>query len=105
MRFSAAVGVFFASSAFAGVVKRQTPFSDGQPIDGKGKGAPILGRSKCLRDILIASTDSNRWNQSSGGHRESFELGPAEHRFWHRAEPQVALFRLEDSNLPRWMGA
>ena len=43
MRLSAAVGILLASSALAGVVKRQTPFADGQPIDGKGKGAPILG--------------------------------------------------------------
>ncbi|KZM24183.1 nutrient reservoir [Ascochyta rabiei] len=42
MKLTAAVNVLFVSSAFAGVVKRQTPFSDGQPIDGKGKGAPIL---------------------------------------------------------------
>jgi len=45
MRLSSAISVLFASTALAGVVKRQTPapFTDGQPIDGKGKGAPILG--------------------------------------------------------------
>jgi len=45
MKFCATVSLLFASASFAAVVKRQTPapFSDGQPIDGKGKGAPILG--------------------------------------------------------------
>lgn len=45
MKLITTVYVLFTSSALAGVVKRQTPFSDGQPVDGKGKGAPILGIS------------------------------------------------------------
>lgn len=32
----------FATSSFAAVVKREQ-FSQGQPIDDRGKGAPILG--------------------------------------------------------------
>ncbi|KAI8943273.1 hypothetical protein NX059_001293 [Plenodomus lindquistii] len=35
--------VLFASWTLAGVVKRDALFLQGQPIDGKGKGAPILG--------------------------------------------------------------
>jgi hypothetical protein len=34
--------VLFTSSTLAGVVKREQ-FTQGQPIDDKGKGAPILG--------------------------------------------------------------
>lgn len=37
-----AAGVLFASSTLAGVVKRDGLFTQGQPVDGKGKGAPIL---------------------------------------------------------------
>jgi oxalate decarboxylase len=36
--------VLFASAALGAVVKREQ-FSQGQPIDDKGKGAPILGNS------------------------------------------------------------
>ena len=56
MRLSAAVGILFVSSALAGVVKRQTPFSDGQPIDGKGKGAPILG----VESQYVSAYSTNR---------------------------------------------
>jgi hypothetical protein len=35
---------FLTTSVFAGVVKRDSGFSQGQPIDGKGKGAPLSGR-------------------------------------------------------------
>ncbi|KAF9692986.1 hypothetical protein EKO04_009085 [Ascochyta lentis] len=62
MRLSAAVGVLFASSAFAGVVKRQTPFSDGEPTDGRGKGAPILGGTNSQVDI---ENPSNLGQQST----------------------------------------
>jgi hypothetical protein len=37
-----ATSVLFASTSFAAVVKR-AQFTQGQPIDDKGKGAPILG--------------------------------------------------------------
>ncbi|KAH6625345.1 RmlC-like cupin domain-containing protein [Boeremia exigua] len=64
MRLSTAVTVFFATSAFAAVVKRQAPvpFSDGQPIDGKGKGAPILGGTNRQVDI---ENPSNLGQQST----------------------------------------
>jgi len=39
---SLASGLLFASSTFGAVIKR-AEFKNGQPIDGKGKGAPILG--------------------------------------------------------------
>jgi hypothetical protein len=40
-----ASSLFFASSTFGAVIKRAEgpQFKNGQPIDGKGKGAPILG--------------------------------------------------------------
>lgn len=38
-----AASVLFASASLAAVVKRDAQFEQGQPIDGKGKGAPILG--------------------------------------------------------------
>ncbi|KAL1601252.1 hypothetical protein SLS59_005405 [Nothophoma quercina] len=62
MRLSAAVGILLSSSALAGVVKRQTPFADGQPIDGKGKGAPILGGTNRQVDI---ENPSNLGQQST----------------------------------------
>lgn len=40
---SFAASLLFASSTLGAVVKRESQFSQGQPIDGKGKGAPILG--------------------------------------------------------------
>jgi oxalate decarboxylase len=39
---SLASGLLFASTTFGAVIKR-AEFKNGQPIDGKGKGAPILG--------------------------------------------------------------
>lgn len=43
-----------ASSAFGAVIKRDdAQFNNGQPIDGKGKGAPILGMfDKCIEAFL-----------------------------------------------------
>lgn len=57
MRLSTAISVLFASSALGGVVKRQTPFSDGQPVDGKGKGAPILGIIESVQNVVFANID------------------------------------------------
>ena len=39
---SLASALLFASSTFGAVIER-AEFKNGQPIDGKGKGAPILG--------------------------------------------------------------
>lgn len=46
MRFSI-VSAFclFGSAATANVVKRAAQFTQGQPIDGNGKGGPILGEN------------------------------------------------------------
>ncbi|KAH7092309.1 RmlC-like cupin domain-containing protein [Paraphoma chrysanthemicola] len=63
MKFqSIAASVLFASSTLGAVVKRQAQFSQGQPIDGKGKGAPILGGTD--RQIDIANP-SNLGEQST----------------------------------------
>ncbi|KAL6711491.1 hypothetical protein ACN47E_004425 [Coniothyrium glycines] len=59
---SLAASVLFASSSFAAVVKRDGQFAQGQPIDGKGKGAPILGGTD--RQIDIANP-SNLGEQST----------------------------------------
>jgi oxalate decarboxylase len=45
-----AASVLFASSTFGAVIKREQ-FSKGQPIDDKGKGAPILG--SLLHAIMV----------------------------------------------------
>jgi oxalate decarboxylase len=43
MKFQTLVAsVLFTSSTFGAVIKREQ-FTQGQPIDDKGKGAPILG--------------------------------------------------------------
>jgi len=44
---SLSIALLSSSVAFAAVVKRDSGdgFKNGQPIDGKGKGAPILGTS------------------------------------------------------------
>jgi hypothetical protein len=36
--------VLFASTTLSAVIKREAQFQNGQPIDGKGKGGPILGK-------------------------------------------------------------
>jgi oxalate decarboxylase len=43
--------ILSASLALGAVIKRDnSQFKNGQPIDGKGKGAPILGMSdKCIK--------------------------------------------------------
>jgi oxalate decarboxylase len=43
MRFLGLTAVLFSSTTFAAVIKRDSGFKDGQPIDANGKGAPILG--------------------------------------------------------------
>jgi len=57
MRFQAySIALFSAVSTLGVVVKRDgAQFRDGQPIDGKGKGAPILGTPK----VPIACCSSN----------------------------------------------
>tara|TARA_R110002003_G_scaffold235_18_gene17084 strand:- start:3886 stop:4092 length:207 start_codon:yes stop_codon:yes gene_type:complete len=59
---SIAASVLFASSTLGAVVKRQAQFAQGQPIDGKGKGAPILGTSRRIPDYdLQRLTTGARW--------------------------------------------
>ncbi|KAF3004431.1 hypothetical protein E8E13_010454 [Curvularia kusanoi] len=84
MRFSAAVSVFFVTSAFAAVVKRQspTPFSDGQPIDGKGKGAPILGGTNRQIDI---DNPSNLGQQST-------DAGTVPNLKWRFSDSKTRIF-------------
>ncbi|KAF2023801.1 Bicupin, oxalate decarboxylase/oxidase [Setomelanomma holmii] len=63
MKFqSIAASVLFASSTLGAVFKRDAQFSQGQPIDGKGKGAPILGGTD--RQIDLANP-SNLGEQST----------------------------------------
>ncbi|OAL44447.1 Bicupin, oxalate decarboxylase/oxidase [Pyrenochaeta sp. DS3sAY3a] len=58
-----AASVLFASASLAAVVKRDAAqFEQGQPIDGKGKGAPILGGTD--RQIDLANP-SNLGQQST----------------------------------------
>jgi oxalate decarboxylase len=40
---SFAASFLYASTTFGAVIKRDAGFAQGQPVDGKGKGAPILG--------------------------------------------------------------
>jgi hypothetical protein len=54
MKFqSFSVALLSTSAAFAAVVKRDSGFPSGQPIDAKGKGGPILGmlRKRTPRDV------------------------------------------------------
>lgn len=55
-----AAGILFASSTLAGVVKREAEFAKGQPIDGKGKGAPLLGKIESPRSL---PTDTDKMMQ------------------------------------------
>lgn len=48
----AATSLLLCSTSFGAVIKRADPqFTNGQPIDGKGKGAPILGGTNHQVDI------------------------------------------------------
>ena len=49
MKLSGLTTALFASSTLGAVIKRDAQFDNGQPIDGKGKGAPILG--ECLKHV------------------------------------------------------
>ena len=54
MKFqSVGTTILSVSSAFGAVIKRDT-FEDGQPIDGKGKGAPILGMIVHCLGLLVS---------------------------------------------------
>ena len=50
---SIAASLLFTSATLGAVVKRESQFHNGQPIDGKGKGAPILG--------MLSSAMAMRW--------------------------------------------
>lgn len=72
------------------VEKRDNPqFSNGQPIDGKGKGASILGECEIQTgSILSQHTDTNpRWNQPPNRPAKPGQFGPATNRRRCCADP------------------
>jgi hypothetical protein len=100
---------FFAVAASANPVNKRLPstpqskhlrfdrrdepgYAQGQPIDGKGKGAPISGPSLSLlkpHTVVMPLTPSQ---------------APRIHRRRRRQKPQMALLRLQNPPTPRRLG-
>lgn len=56
MKFSIVSALcLLVTAATANVVKRAAQFTQGQPIDGNGKGGPILGKNSfdMLRSLIL----------------------------------------------------
>ncbi|KAF2874668.1 RmlC-like cupin domain-containing protein [Massariosphaeria phaeospora] len=68
--------------ALAGVVKREAQFHDGQPIDGKGKGAPILGGT---------DPEVDRNNPSNLG-EQSTDSGTVPNLKWRFSDSKTRIF-------------
>lgn len=94
-----------SQTATALVSGRSSGFGGGQPIDGNGKGAAILGQWCCPTSNFILNTDQcHRGHEQGPGPPEPRQPGPAEHRQWRRTQPEMELLRLQDSPSKGRMG-
>ncbi|KAF2019899.1 thermophilic glucose-6-phosphate isomerase [Aaosphaeria arxii CBS 175.79] len=83
MKFTSLTTLLFATAAFGGVVKREeSQFKLGQPIDGKGKGAPILGGTN--KDVDLANP-SNLGEQST-------DAGTVPNLKWRFSDSKTKIF-------------
>ncbi|KAF2681955.1 Bicupin, oxalate decarboxylase/oxidase [Lentithecium fluviatile CBS 122367] len=79
---SLVTALFSAHVTLAAVVKRDSGFGNGQPIDGKGKGAPILGGTNNQVDI---ENPSNLGEQST-------DAGTVPNLKWRFSDSKTKIF-------------
>ncbi|PSN59535.1 thermophilic glucose-6-phosphate isomerase [Corynespora cassiicola Philippines] len=82
---SIAASLLFTSATLGAVVKRESQFHNGQPIDGKGKGAPILGTLRGTNNQI------DRDNPANLG-EESTDAGTVPNLKWRFSDSKTKIF-------------